>query len=501
MVFLTLNFVIDTIFEIFYCLFPLVFLTNNSNIFDLTSLGLLGQQNGFIIIQSLFAMIMLVRKCIVLFQDLNPTHIAKSHWINVITKIKTDNLTPWIVVNKFKKKVKYSGFGNNELYRLVVARHETNDTVAPRTSIIDKNFHDKDTTKHNIHKDTDKDKDKEKQDQIPRSTHATNDHEENRTRKDFKFAQKIQLFTMRSNSHKDEEHSSYRDEAQSISIVGDIIDTNNHNGAEKKKKKKNTLQSEHLVDTNVYKEAITASRSPSVEINGDEMEFDHELEDKLKFKTEDNDLDQFDEIEMELERSSSNIFENSYTQCRRKGAVTSCGILLIVFGVLILTFFLSFIENDYNNKCIDINDKEWLIEHPELEFFDRYCLKKVVNMFSDYPCNCRLLSAPDVNVSQFTNKIVEKSVIHYNNLEGFYMDAENNPPYSLNQSYYFNQQMFEDLVCYTFSLCLPFLCRTVCVDGFNRLLLSLSTVISLTEDNSKMFATSTDRKRAGPIGL
>ena len=79
-VFLALNFVIDTIFELLYCLFPLFSLTSNQNIFDLTSLGSLNQQNGFIMIQSLVAMMMLVRKCIVSMNDLNPTTIATSHW-------------------------------------------------------------------------------------------------------------------------------------------------------------------------------------------------------------------------------------------------------------------------------------------------------------------------------------------------------------------------------------------------------------------------------------
>ena len=110
-VFLTLNFVIDTVFEVTYCVFPLVFLTTSksTNIFNLTSLGLLGQQNGFVIIQSLFAMIMLVRKCILLMRDLDPNRIAKSFWHKVTKHIKTDHMQPWITIEKYSKKVEKSG--------------------------------------------------------------------------------------------------------------------------------------------------------------------------------------------------------------------------------------------------------------------------------------------------------------------------------------------------------------------------------------------------------
>lgn len=70
--------------------------------FDLTSLGEFSQQNGFIITQSLFAIIMLARKCYLLMNDFDPVKIAKSHLNKVSKHIKTDHLLPWIQVTNFQ---------------------------------------------------------------------------------------------------------------------------------------------------------------------------------------------------------------------------------------------------------------------------------------------------------------------------------------------------------------------------------------------------------------
>ena len=34
----------------------------------------------------------------------------------------------------------------------------------------------------------------------------------------------------------------------------------------------------------------------------------------------------------------------------------------------------------------------WLINNPEMIFYDSYCTHKVVNIFGDFPCNCRILT-------------------------------------------------------------------------------------------------------------
>ena len=124
-----------------------------------------------------------------------------------------------------------------------------------------------------------------------------------------------------------------------------------------------------------------------------------------------------------------------------------------MFGVLILFFFLTFIENDYKNKCIDIKDKTWLIKNPELRLYKDYCKRKVVNMFSNYPCNCRQLygrfAGADItsNIS-IPNEILELSLIKYNNLQGISIFKADGYTYEYieNSSYYFTSEMFEDLV-------------------------------------------------------
>ena len=110
----------------------------------------------------------------------------------------------------------------------------------------------------------------------------------------------------------------------------------------------------------------------------------------------------------------------------------------------LIALFVSFIENDYKNKCIynyngnDDNvttietnntnvessyNEEWFENHPELRLFSRYCKKRIVNMFSDYPCNCRLLSYEQVPSNSLTSSIFESSLINYNNLEGISVES------------------------------------------------------------------------------
>ena len=135
-VFLSLNFVIDTTFEIMYSLFPLLYLSG-TGLFNLASLGVLGQQNGFIIIQSLWSIIILSKKCIYLMRDLNPKYIAQSHWKQVTRKIKVDHLTPWIIDKTYSRKIRYQGFGNSDLYRLIIAPFETKNIAPPRNSTVE----------------------------------------------------------------------------------------------------------------------------------------------------------------------------------------------------------------------------------------------------------------------------------------------------------------------------------------------------------------------------
>ena len=82
-IFFTLLFIVDTIFEIIYILFPLIYLTSNDakyGIFDIKSLGLLKEENSFYTIQSLFALIFLSSKCYQLMYELDPVYIQQKHW-------------------------------------------------------------------------------------------------------------------------------------------------------------------------------------------------------------------------------------------------------------------------------------------------------------------------------------------------------------------------------------------------------------------------------------
>lgn len=97
-VFIAIYFTVDAIFEFIYVLFPLLYLTSDdtNSIFSLKSLGLLKQQNSFFLVQSLFAIILLGRKCWRLLYSLDPNYIAKSFFqkLNSNTVVQR----PWVCV-------------------------------------------------------------------------------------------------------------------------------------------------------------------------------------------------------------------------------------------------------------------------------------------------------------------------------------------------------------------------------------------------------------------
>ena len=369
-VFLTINFVIDTVFEITYCLFPLLFLTNKNNIFEFTSLGLLGEQNSFIIIQSLFAIIMLVRKCILLMRDLNPTQIAHSHWIKITKHIKTDNLNSWINPNSLTK-VKSLGFGHSELYRLVCARYEANDTIVPRTSLWTR-MHQKDTN----------------------------------------------------NTNANQSENGTTTIAASAGLVTNLA---NSRPAIRLQPSENVSKS---LDGDFELESPNSNVSNTNEIQNQKQQ------EKGGMQT----------TSMNLNQTISAV--DKYAGWQGKVIILCSGFSFVLIGVLILAFFVSFIDNDYKNKCFE-NDNSmqlWFEENPELKYYDEYCATKVINIFDDYPCNCRFLSIEisDDDDNPLEPKILEKSMMRYNDLQGIFVDAASNG------SVYFSKEMFEDLVCFCF---------------------------------------------------
>ena len=90
-VFHSINSLVDSVFEAMYTLFPLIYLTTGKSIFDLRSLGLLKQQNWFILLQSMVAMIFLLNKGVILTTHLNPYYIAQEYWQLQLDKF-VDNL-------------------------------------------------------------------------------------------------------------------------------------------------------------------------------------------------------------------------------------------------------------------------------------------------------------------------------------------------------------------------------------------------------------------------
>ena len=429
-VFITLNFVIDTVFEITYCLFPLVFLTTtqSTNIFDLTVLGLLGQQNGFVITQSLFAMIMLVRKCILLMRDLDPIHIAKSFWHKVTKHIKTDHLQPWITIAKYSKKVEKSGFGNSELYRLVVARHETIDTISPRTSIALQKIQ----SKRDLMRQRSKSKSKHDHDLALNPPELVAD-----------------TSVMSSSEHQQQEHGYVATQTVSPTFTSVASISNEAPRVLRpppvavSPSLSNQVSNEIEIIDDDFALSQTAQTIASISPTG-EAGGSHTT--AMQVQRQEKSGRKSISICIDSCRHAWTVDVHT-VQCQRKSFVIGCGLSFILAGLGVLISVLSFIENDYYNKCINISDESWLIQHPELEYFDSYCTQQVVHLFNDYPCNCRLLSVVDADSLQFTPSILELSVINYNNLEGISMrgdNAENNDLGNITD-YYFSANMFDNL--------------------------------------------------------
>ena len=154
----------------------------------------------------------------------------------------------------------------------------------------------------------------------------------------------------------------------------------------------------------------------------------------------------------------------STTQRNRKMIVAGCGIEFIVIGILILVFFIGFIENDYKNKCFynpnlddhDINNtknnstsnsNQWFESHVELKHFDTNCYYKVVNMFRDYPCNCRqyIHTSDNDNIDNdhdsdaCSPEMVELMFLNFEDLQNIYFVGD------ANEEYYFTKEMLSNL--------------------------------------------------------
>ena len=403
--FISLNFVIDTVFEILYCLFPLWYLTPTRNVFDLTSLGMLRNQNSFIILQSLFAMIILVRKCIVLMRDLEPSEIAATYWKHIYVKDlqygrlhETEHLKPWIEVRREisnniensanQQQQKSSKFDKNEMYRIVVSRFETiniNTNINNNAPITTKT-----TPNNNINNI---------------SNYSSND-----IVTDIKAVHANDASKVSNISNSNGNKQTTRDIAEGPKTTN-LEENQAEGGLDIKYDEKKEQMKPNPININL-KEHFSAS-----------------------------------ETKPEIADNETNDEETERLQCRRKLIIIICGLLFILDGILILVLFLGFIKNDFQNKCIDINDDSWLLKHPELNYYNEYCSNQVINMFDEYPCNCRLLSAYGIEPTEFTPELFENSVKHFDDLEGIYINANRaHDDLSGNYSYYFTDEMFKNHV-------------------------------------------------------
>ena len=141
------------------------------------------------------------------------------------------------------------------------------------------------------------------------------------------------------------------------------------------------------------------------------------------------------------------------------------GIMFVIFGITILSSFISYIHNEFNVKCLNLNvDLEkldesranysitldpWLINNPEMIFYDSYCKHKVINIFGDFPCNCRILAlrSSTPKAYGFNQNDLESMLLRFDNLEGMSVDFSTEFYFfesRLNGTFYVSQEMLKN---------------------------------------------------------
>ena len=383
-VFLTIYFVIDTAFECTYILFPLLSLNNNNDsAVNPKRLALLTQENnGFILLQSLFAIIFITNKSLFLMNQLNPKIIIVKHWQQKLLKIdvnsdNTSNISvqaqePWIHNDNYNKRAKIcltnanrssTKFKHVALYTAItlgyVRERQRNKQTTVTTTATE-------TTKIRAAKEN--------------SVTSTVSNARNDLRLD--------LGTV-SNSV-----------SGSISTTLMIANCGLVAGGQ-------TTSS----TTSTNRPDATKKHHQSLGVENQEIE-------KQIYKTE----------------KQSNI-----TQLKRKSVIIFCGLLYIVVGLLIVISFTSFIDNEFNDKCLNINSNNnrfndtysngSIIYTTQMRYYyDMYCSQKSIRMFDDYPCNCRQLNIDQRNNLEVYGtdtpipfKYIESMLSKFDNLEKIWM--------------------------------------------------------------------------------
>ena len=128
------------------------------------------------------------------------------------------------------------------------------------------------------------------------------------------------------------------------------------------------------------------------------------------------------------------------TQRRRKCIVLSLGVFLCVVGLTIILSFTISIQFNYYPKCVNprnykIGNEKWTDIHPEMSYYNKYCRKRVVTIFNDYPCNCRQLSLTPQHPTDIPTSTLDAMLSHWTQMEGFRMSPDQNPT---NATIYYN---------------------------------------------------------------
>ena len=384
-VFISLLFATDTVFEIIYAVFPLIYFTSNddsnnstnysiSNTFDLRSLGLLKSQNFFITFQSLFAIVMLARKCFTLLSDLNPTIIAQRHWNKLLSATHHNTIySPWIIIttdtaNAVRASNTKQDIGTNDLYYGTMNMFDTDPNVLLLTAAYS--------------------------------------------------AKKGSVYV------------------QNQSSVSPTIQIQHSN--------KLILQGQ----TQTQVQAMPDSPTP--------------LDSGLPKGNNEFDIVNFEAFEVELAtpKHSKQLQDNSKLPCTcpqwmRKLVVLSTGLGFICVGISAIVIFWSFIENEYNHKCLyDKNTNQttinetWFDLHPELRYYNQICKKQVINVFNkEYPCNCRQfrIAHESERSHLLTQNEFEASLSIFDDLEGIFFYSVCTKCDSATNNYNLTKSMFDKL--------------------------------------------------------
>lgn len=161
-----------------------------------------------------------------------------------------------------------------------------------------------------------------------------------------------------------------------------------------------------------------------------------------------NDYDSKIDSNITVESKINARSEDKRKQFLRKLSIVVIGVSLLGIGLMILFTFILDIEYNYKPKCklndnLSGNDIDWLSKHPEmLEFYNNsdlgarsrthnICHRQVINLFSDYPCNCRefesyLDELEDRSVYRNLS-ILENVLKRWDMLEAFVVHGQDTP--------------------------------------------------------------------------